>query len=135
MFVVSFVIFATLGFYLDRVLPRTYGEKSPCCFCFTRKFWSSCCGGNQIEEDNFAEQLDADELKRRDTLRNTKGDSDGVTDPFELKYLQRENYEPVAPEIARMELENQFLKISDLKKTYPNGFKAVNGINLKMYNG
>ena len=58
-----------------------------------------------------------------------------MVDPFELKYLDRENYEPVPPEIARMELDNQYLKISDLTKTYPNNFKAVNGINLKMYNG
>ena len=34
-----------------------------------------------------------------------------------------------------MELDNQYLKISDLTKVYPNGFQAVNGINLKMYNG
>lgn len=34
-----------------------------------------------------------------------------------------------------MELDGQFLKIQDLKKVYPNGFSAVNGINLKMYNG
>ena len=60
---------------------------------------------------------------------------DQVVDPFELKYLDRENYEPVPPEIARLELENQFLKIQDLTKVYPNGFQAVNGINLKMYNG
>lgn len=58
-----------------------------------------------------------------------------MVDPFELKYLDKENYEPVPPEIARMELDNQYLKISDLTKTYPNNFKAVNGINLKMYNG
>jgi len=58
-----------------------------------------------------------------------------MTDPFELKYLDKENYEPVSPEIARLELENQFLKIQDLTKVYDNGFPAVNGINLKMYNG
>ena len=34
-----------------------------------------------------------------------------------------------------MELDNQYLKIQDLEKTYPNGFRAVDGINLKMYNG
>ena len=37
--------------------------------------------------------------------------------------------------MARLELQDQFLKISDLTKVYDNGFKAVNGINLKMYNG
>lgn len=41
----------------------------------------------------------------------------------------------MSPEIARLELENQYLKIQDLTKEYENGFKAVNGINLKMYNG
>jgi len=41
----------------------------------------------------------------------------------------------VPPEIARLELEDQFLKIQELTKVYPNGFQAVNGVNLKMYNG
>ena len=27
------------------------------------------------------------------------------------------------------------MQISDIKKVYPGGFQAVNGINLKMYNG
>jgi len=31
------------------------------------------------------------------------------------------------------ELENQILKIKDLEKFYDNGTKAVNGINLKLY--
>lgn len=39
------------------------------------------------------------------------------------------------PEIARLELDDEYMKIEDLTKVYPNGFKAVNGINLKMYNG
>ena len=72
-------------------------------------------------------------MERRSTLQ--KNSRETLADPFELKYLKRDNYEPVAPEIARLELQDQFLKISDLTKTYPNGFKAVNGINLKMYNG
>jgi ATP-binding cassette subfamily A (ABC1) protein 3 len=31
------------------------------------------------------------------------------------------------------EQNGELLKISDLKKIYENGFKAVNGVNLKMY--
>lgn len=42
MLVLSTVVFTLLGFYLDRVLPRTFGEKLPCCFCFT-----SCCRKSQ----------------------------------------------------------------------------------------
>ena len=31
------------------------------------------------------------------------------------------------------ELEMQLLKVTDLHKEYDNGFKAVNGMNFKMY--
>ena len=125
MLFISSIIFTLLGCYLDRILPRTYGERLGCCFCFTM-----CCKRRVEQEDEFSEQ----EVQRRSTL-SKKGASDQVNDPFELKYLDKENYEPVPPEVARLELDNQFLKIQDLTKVYPNGFQAVNGINLKMYNG
>ena len=38
MLFISSVVFTLLGFYLDRILPRTYGERLGCCFCFTM-----CC--------------------------------------------------------------------------------------------
>lgn len=134
MLLVSGVFFALLGFYLDKVVPRTYGERLPVFFCCTKKFCCCCCA--KQDDDVFNEEhLDRDEQERRSTLRDTKTSHTSVVDKFELKYLEKENYEPVPPEIARMELENQFLKIQDLTKVYPNGFQAVNGINLKMYNG
>jgi ABC-type multidrug transport system ATPase subunit len=34
-----------------------------------------------------------------------------------------------------MEKKRRFLKILDLQKQYSNGYKAVNGINLRMYEG
>ena len=49
--------------------------------------------------------------------------------------MDRRNYEGVAPEVAAQELDNQHLWIMNIKKTFPNGFKAVQGINLKMYKG
>lgn len=70
---------------------------------------------------------------RRDTLKS--GSNKDIDDPFESRHLAKGDYEPVPPEIARLELESQFMQISELRKEYPNGFKAVNGINLKMYNG
>jgi len=56
-------------------------------------------------------------------------------DPFELKYTDKKNYEPVPLEVARLERDDQYLKIEDLTKVYSNGFEAVSGINVKMYNG
>lgn len=44
-------------------------------------------------------------------------------------------YEPVSKEVGKLELRRLLLKVSGLEKTYENGFKAVNGINLKMYSG
>ena len=42
-------------------------------------------------------------------------------------------YERLSPEIDQQEADNQVLKVSGLKKIYDNGFKAVDGINVKMY--
>ena len=51
MMFLAFFLFAFLGFWLEKVMPRTYGEKLPCCFCFTR-----CCGKkhNDVEEEQFS---------------------------------------------------------------------------------
>ena len=54
-------------------------------------------------------------------------------DNFEAQNLKPEYYEPVAADIAKMELEDRFLQICGLKKTYSNGFEAVKGLNVKMY--
>ena len=50
-----------------------------------------------------------------------------------MKNLARENYEPVPAEVARQGLDGSYLRIQDLEKVYENGFKAVNGLNVKIY--
>lgn len=47
MLFISSVVFTLLGFYLDRILPRTYGERLGCCFCFTM-----CCRRQQDQQDD-----------------------------------------------------------------------------------
>jgi ABC-type multidrug transport system ATPase subunit len=37
--------------------------------------------------------------------------------------------------LQALEKKRRFLKILDLKKQYSNGYKAVDGINLRMYEG
>jgi len=109
MLIVSMGVFILLGFWMDAVLPRTYGERLPVFFCCTKKFCTSCCrSGDDNQREVNDEQFGAEELQRRNTLRDSNG-RQTLVDPFELKYLDKENYEPVPPEIARMELENQFL--------------------------
>jgi len=49
--------------------------------------------------------------------------------------MDKKNYEPVVnPELKQQEADNAILQIRGLKKRFGD-FQAVNGINLKMYNG
>jgi hypothetical protein len=47
--------------------------------------------------------------------------------------LNKTCFEPVSKLVAMKEMERQILKVSDLEKSYDNGTKAVNGVNLKLY--
>jgi ATP-binding cassette subfamily A (ABC1) protein 3 len=47
--------------------------------------------------------------------------------------LKPENFEPAPRELVAKESKNEILKVGNLRKEYDNGFKAVNGMNLKMY--
>ena len=53
MLFIAFFLWAALGFWVEKVMPRTYGEKLPCCFCFTR-----CCGKKkaEVEDEQFSHQ-------------------------------------------------------------------------------
>jgi hypothetical protein len=66
-----------------------------------------------------------------DTNKSSRFDEDD----FEAKHLKKGNYEPVSSEISKLELENLYLKVRNLHKTYSGGFKAVQGMNVKMYAG
>lgn len=52
-----------------------------------------------------------------------------------MRNLNPEYYEPVNIEVAKLEINDHFLKIEGLKKTFSNGYQAVKGINVKMYEG
>lgn len=49
--------------------------------------------------------------------------------------MDKRNYEPVTKDLQKLEGDQKILRVQDLRKTFDNGFKAVNGINVKMYNG
>ena len=110
MLLVSCLIFLLFAAYLDAVLPKTYGERKSACFCV-----ACCC--------------------KRDKKRIEVSARSFEENRFELKYLNRRNYEAVAPEIAALEDTSEHLEVQDLMKVYWNGFEAVRGINLKMYKG
>jgi ATP-binding cassette subfamily A (ABC1) protein 3 len=45
------------------------------------------------------------------------------------------NFERVGNDLKELEDTNQCLKIDNLSKVYPNGFRAVNNLSLTMYSG
>jgi hypothetical protein len=47
--------------------------------------------------------------------------------------MNKQYYEPVPYEVAKLEMEDKYMKIKNLSKTYPNGDRAVKGINLRVY--
>lgn len=62
-------------------------------------------------------------------MRKDHDESGGM----EVRNLKPENYEPAAAEVARSALTGDYLRIENLEKVFDNGFKAVNGLNLKIY--
>jgi len=48
--------------------------------------------------------------------------------------MKKENYQDVSDEIKELEKKNSLLKIYGLQRHFGD-FKAVNGVNLKMYEG
>jgi hypothetical protein len=63
-------------------------------------------------------QVDDEEKERRSTLLAKEKNGGGM----EVRNLKPENYEPVAAEIARQEVDGQYLRIEGLEKTYENNF-------------
>lgn len=119
MLAISFGLFLSVGLYLDNTFPSAYGVRKPWYFCLTRSF---CCGTASRKRSG------------KTTPRDNRQDLEDQTD-FETKYVPKNNFEPVSRELQKLEQENKIFKISDLKKTFENGFQAVRGVNLKMYNG
>jgi hypothetical protein len=47
--------------------------------------------------------------------------------------MNPECYEAVSSGLSQLDQNKRFMKLVGLTKQYPNGVKAVNGINLKLY--
>ena len=110
---VGLIFWGTLGLYLDTVLPKEYGNKRHPCFMFFPSTYKGCCsGGNNDVEDEETEE------RRSTLLKKDHEDGGGM----EVRNLEKENYEPVAAEVARSALTGNYLRIENLEKTYDNGF-------------
>lgn len=102
---ISGFLFSFLGLYLDKVLPKEYGNSEPFYFLCSPRFYGCCRPqGRDVDEE---------EIERRSTINKNVG-RESIVDNFEAKNLKREYYEPVAADIAKLELDDKFLKIDNL---------------------
>ena len=103
------VFFSLLGLYLEKVLPKEFGERQPAWFLCKPNYWSCC--------------------RQRRPKNNQIGDKNDDSE-FETQYLAKQYYEPNLEEVVQ---NNECLRVHGLVKEYSNGFKAVKGLNLKIY--
>lgn len=95
------------GLYLEYALPKEFGRRRHPLF-----FLTCLC-----------------EKRNREVTAESRADAE----VNELANLDPKCYEQVPFEIQQKEKQNKVLKIGELEKVFDNGFKAVNGVNLKMY--
>jgi ATP-binding cassette subfamily A (ABC1) protein 3 len=147
MLLLDFVIYTLLGIYIDNVWPREVGvRRSPFYVCdmLTPTYWDCfnlCRSGNKKSAVELREEYANNAFKNRKSFRMLQLKNKGEEQPeafdtkFETKYIRPQNFEP--PDFAQLKKEQdlRFLKIQDLKKEYANGFRAVDGVNVRMYEG
>ena len=121
MMCVSLVTFTALGLYLDAVLPFKYGKRESPIFCLLPRSYGCC----RRERRRVQETGD-------DVLPST---NDAQDDQFEMENVGEANYEAPPLVCRRQEQYGDYLRIEGLQKTFPGGFQAVKGLNVKMYNG
>ena len=107
--VVGCINLILIGMYLEYALPKEFGKRRHPLF-----FLMCCCKkGEKKTNPDEVNKIDAGE--------------------HETQYLDKASYENVPFEIQQKEAEDRILKVTNLKKVFDNGFKAVDGVNIKMY--
>ncbi|XP_043274650.1 ABC transporter A family member 1-like isoform X2 [Venturia canescens] len=112
MMTLDIFLYALMAYYLDSVVPSEYGIKRPAWFCFTPGFWC-----------------------KKKVQRQQIPSSNGESNSFIPEEEANRDVEPVVREMKGREA----IRIVDLYKTYHKcrkpEIKAVNGINLTIYEG
>ncbi|CAI2385343.1 unnamed protein product [Moneuplotes crassus] len=121
----SFFIFTILGIYLENVLPSTAGVRKPLWFPFTKSFWFDTKKNTPAEEEEAS-------VSPRKTSNKVRDSSDLEAGSEECLEISADNFEEVPENLRRKEDDQEFVKISNLKKKFEK-FWAVDGLNSEMY--
>ena len=104
-FILSGVIFFTLGLYLDNTLPVKYGNRKSPIFCCLPKTYK-CCRQERVRKVQTGEEYSMEE----------------ENDDFEMRNVGENNYEHPSLVAKRQEQFGEYLRIEGLKKTFGTGF-------------
>ena len=116
MTIVGFFFWLLFGLYITYIVPSEFGTSKSCWFClrFRRRH-----------------HVPANDEERRELL--IQQNSDVFSEDIDPE--KAENFERVGNDLRELETKNECLRIRNLTKVYPNGFKAVDGLSLTMYSG
>jgi ATP-binding cassette subfamily A (ABC1) protein 3 len=134
--IISFFVFASLGLYLENVLPSAVGVRRPFYYPFTKAYWfdskSENAPDNMPEVQGNEERPNDGGPPKHDSnkVSNSSGAELHVNEKIEIDVA---NFEDVPEYLRRKEDDNQYMKITDLKKKFDGGFYAINGLYGEMY--
>ena len=118
MLLLDFILYFLIGLYLDKVIPSDFGQRlNPCFLCMPSYY--TCCRGNR--------QRGNGRVNNEGLVENEEDDH------FERNQMPAENYESPTVICKHQEASGNYLRIENLQKTFGGGFRAVRGINVKMY--
>jgi ATP-binding cassette, subfamily A (ABC1), member 3 len=118
--VLFFFVTLTLGLYLENVLPSAVGVRKPFYYPFTKSYWFNVKTEEHHEEENHS--------------GNKVGhSSEQEEDETDKREVNPANFEEVPEYLRRKEDQNEFIKISNLKKKFDQGLYAINDFNAEMY--
>ena len=138
MLAVDFFIYLFLGYYLQNVLPHSYGISKPFYFLFTPEYW---CGKSEKKREKISinTKNNNDNVEGFDTTINklneigkTTSNSSYNSSMFEDYYKDDPNFEGEALYKNRTKKDDA-LRIKNIVKTFEDGKTAVNHVNLNFY--
>ncbi len=114
-------------------MPKTYGVRRHPLFFLSPTFWG-CRKGSKDSQVKHVPTPARQTLGRNSPTKTDDG-AEIINEvyKFETALINSACYERLGPEYEEKEISQEILKVDGLKKEYENGFKAVNGLNVKMY--
>ena len=148
MFTIDFFVFLFLGFYLQNIISHDFGISHPWYFLCTKSFWGFGKNKNKKTKEKLKTKINNidNNINKNQNLYNSEENKINIYNQKNLK----ENNQNITNQIENLnsnELNNfekediysdlnkpeDKLKLKNIKKIFPDGKIALNGISLNLY--